>query len=119
MIGTQAVGNHQGQRSKAAHKGRTYDRSRPSRSKRQNIACQSGPSTYDGPSKLFQTHAKHFQICGRFLQTFPKIPLAVLWKIKGLQGEKGNFALLQIFAPIPCPKAPAHPCRQGGYGGEQ
>ncbi|MGD0564820.1 MAG: hypothetical protein ABSA66_17225 [Roseiarcus sp.] len=45
----------------------------------------------DGPSKLFQTHAKHFQICGLFLQIFPKTPLAVLWKIKGLQGEKGNF----------------------------
>ena len=40
MIATEAVGNHQGQRSKPAPKGRTYDRSRPKRSKRQNTACQ-------------------------------------------------------------------------------
>jgi hypothetical protein len=51
-----------------------------------------------GPSKLFQRHAKHFQICGLFLQTFPKIPLAVFWEIKALQGEKGKFR----FAPNFC-----------------
>ena len=31
----------------AAPTGRTYDRSRPTRSKRQKTACQQGPSTYD------------------------------------------------------------------------
>jgi hypothetical protein len=55
----------------------------------------------------FQIYAKHFQICGLFLQTFPKIPLAVLWKIKGVQGEKGNFARPQIFFAAPGPKTPA------------
>jgi hypothetical protein len=29
------------------NRGRTYDRSRPNRSKRQKSACQGGPSTYD------------------------------------------------------------------------
>ncbi len=31
----------------SASTGRTYDRSRPNRSKRQNSACHGGPSTYD------------------------------------------------------------------------
>ncbi len=46
MIGTKGVGYHQGQRSKAAHKGRTYDRSRPKGSKRKKPLAK-GPSTYD------------------------------------------------------------------------
>ena len=53
-----------------------------------------------GPSKLFQPCAKHFQICRLFLQTFPKIPFAVLCGIKGLQGGKGTFASLQIFRAV-------------------
>jgi hypothetical protein len=61
-----------------------------------------------------QIHAKDFQICAPFLQTFPKIPLAVLWEINSLQGEKGNFVLLQIFAAIPGPKTPA--CSAGEAG---
>jgi hypothetical protein len=44
-----------------------------------------------GLSKLFQIHAKYFQIYGLFLQTFPKIPLAVSCEIKGLQGDKVKF----------------------------
>ena len=47
MIGTKVVGYHQGQRSNAASKGRTYDRSRPKGSEHQNTACHQGPSTYD------------------------------------------------------------------------
>ena len=39
VIGTRTVGYHQGQRSTAAPKGRTYDRSRPKGSKRKT-ACQ-------------------------------------------------------------------------------
>jgi hypothetical protein len=38
MIGTSGIGYHQGQRSTAAPKGRTYDRSRPKGSKRKT-AC--------------------------------------------------------------------------------
>jgi hypothetical protein len=59
-----------------------------------------------GLGKLFPTHAKHFQILGLLLQIFPKIPLAVLCEINGLQGEKGNFALLQISCADPLAKAP-------------
>jgi hypothetical protein len=44
-----------------------------------------------GLGKLFPTGAKHFQILALFLQILPKIPLAVLCEIKGLQGEKGNL----------------------------
>jgi hypothetical protein len=40
--------------------------------------------------------------------------LAVLWEINSLQGEKGNFVLLQIFAAIPGPKTPA--CSAGEAG---
>jgi hypothetical protein len=62
----------------------------------------------------FQIHAKHFQICGLFLQTFPKIPLAVLWKFRSLQGEKGNFARLQIFFAASRPKASFRPVGEVG-----
>ncbi|MGO9773797.1 MAG: hypothetical protein ACLPSW_30475 [Roseiarcus sp.] len=64
--------------------------------------------------RRFQIHAKDFQICAPFLQTFPKIPLAVLWEIKGLQGKKGNFVLLQIFFPAPRPKAAARSAGEAG-----
>ena len=59
-----------------------------------------------GLGKLFQIHAKHFQISGLFLQIFPNNPLAVLWEINGLQGAKGHFVLLQISCADPLAKAP-------------
>ncbi len=52
---------------------------------------QVAPLADFAPCKLFQPQAKHFQIRGPFLQIFPKIPLGVLWEIRGLQGEKGNL----------------------------
>jgi len=42
MIGTLVVGYHQGQRSKTAQTGRTYDRSRPKRSERQKSLANRG-----------------------------------------------------------------------------
>jgi hypothetical protein len=44
----------------SASKGRTYDRSRPNRSKRQNRPCHPGPSTYDdwGPETLTPEQAR-------------------------------------------------------------
>jgi hypothetical protein len=58
-------------------------------------------------------HAKHFQICGHFLQIFPKIPLAVSWKINGLQGEKGNFAFSEFSRRSPTESPdPAPPARR-------
>jgi hypothetical protein len=65
------------------------------------------PSPGLGPCKLFQAQAKHFQICGLFLQGFPKIPLVVLWKLKGLQGEKGNLACSKFLASIRLRKPPS------------
>jgi hypothetical protein len=53
-----------------------------------------------GGSELFQIHAKHFQICGLFLQTFPRISLAVLGEIKGLQGGKGKFRYAPNFCAV-------------------
>jgi hypothetical protein len=41
-----------------------------------------------------QIFSKDFQISACFVQTFPKIPLAVLWDFKGLQG-------LQIESVVP------------------
>jgi hypothetical protein len=51
------------------------------------------PAPFSG--ELFQIHAKHFQISGLFLQTFPKIPSSVLCEIKGLQEGQAGFR----FAP--------------------
>jgi hypothetical protein len=47
--------------------------------------------------KFFQMLAKLFQIFRLFLQTFPKIPLAVLRDFKGLRGAQARFSNLQIF----------------------
>jgi hypothetical protein len=49
-----------------------------------DMVCTPRATPDSWPRKLFQTHAKHFQICGLFLQTFPKIPSSILWEIKGL-----------------------------------
>jgi hypothetical protein len=38
-----------------------------------------------------------FQNWAVFVQGFPKIPLAVLWYFKGLQGQKTNKIPFQIF----------------------
>jgi hypothetical protein len=64
------------------------------------------PSPDLRPSKPLQAQAKHFQICGVFLQIFPKIPSSISWKIRDLQAEKGIFVFLQIFAPV-CRRKPA------------
>jgi hypothetical protein len=53
------------------------------------------------PAKPFLIDAKLFQICGPLLQAFPKIPLAVLWKIRSLQGKKGKFRLPPNFCAAP------------------
>jgi hypothetical protein len=45
-------------------------------------------------------HAKHFQIRRLFLQTFPRIPLAIFWEIKGLQGGKGKFRFAPNFCAV-------------------
>jgi hypothetical protein len=53
---------------------------------------------------FFQLRAKHFQIWGAIRQTFPKISLAVLSEIRGLQGGgKEISAVRQAFAPPPPP----------------
>jgi hypothetical protein len=56
------------------------------------------------PSQPFPIHAKHFQILGRFLQVFPKIPLAVLWKSKACKAKKEFPISSKFFAPIPIRK---------------
>jgi hypothetical protein len=68
------------------------------------------------PGKLFQMGAKHFQIRGRFLQIFPKIPLAVLWEIKGLQEEKGKFRFAPNFCADPRRKPPRRPAVKARMG---
>jgi len=83
-------------------------RGRPKRARRD--AFPASPDVE--PRKLFPTRAKHFQICGLFLQVFPKIPSSVSWKIKGLRAEKGKFRFPPNFlrrnpseSPRPAPPA--------------
>jgi hypothetical protein len=59
-----------------------------------------------GRRKPFPIHAKHFQIWGLFLQTFPRIALVVSFDFNGLQGEKGKFRLAPNFCADPCRKVP-------------
>src|SRR5271163_3303289 len=41
-----------------------------------------------------------FPKLGCFVQAFPKIPLAVLWDFKGLQGKKPTRSLSKFFRPV-------------------
>ncbi len=61
---------------------------------------QNAPASRRGFPSLCQAAAKPFQICGPPCQAFPRISLAVLGDIKGLQAEKGNFTVLQILAVL-------------------
>ena len=76
------------------------------------------PSPALGPRKPLQAQAKHFQICGPFLQIFPKISSFILWKNKDLRSGQSEFSLPSKFlrrSPVEStrPAAPA-----GRHGGE-